>query len=177
MKRMFDKEEIVEIAKEEGGSITVDDELSPTSENPVQNKVIYEALENVGGKLYMHNIHMYWTSGDNLVNVDIRFINSSATAFTAKSALIDYLKTILPTGDETAAHETSALNVNGLAVNKGESTAYKSILTGLFINGSNLVSIWGYYFDNPSTPAKVGTRDYYNLQNFNLKSDFVIEIQ
>ena len=44
MKRMFDKEEIVEIAKEEGGSITVDSELSPTSENPVQNKVIYEAL-------------------------------------------------------------------------------------------------------------------------------------
>ena len=45
MKRMFDKEEIVEIAKEEGGSITVDSELSSTSENPVQNKVITEALK------------------------------------------------------------------------------------------------------------------------------------
>lgn len=33
-----------------GGSITVDTELSSTSTNPVQNKVIYEALDNKMGK-------------------------------------------------------------------------------------------------------------------------------
>lgn len=31
----------------QGGSVIVDDELSPTSENPVQNKVIYEAIGDV----------------------------------------------------------------------------------------------------------------------------------
>jgi hypothetical protein len=30
-----------------GGDITVDDTLSPTSTNPVQNKVIYEAIGNI----------------------------------------------------------------------------------------------------------------------------------
>lgn len=44
MKRMFDKKEIVDIIQEESPKIEVDSELSETSENPVQNKVIYEAL-------------------------------------------------------------------------------------------------------------------------------------
>ena len=35
-----------------GGSITVDDALSDTSENPVQNKVIYAALQNTGSIPY-----------------------------------------------------------------------------------------------------------------------------
>ncbi|MBR2557473.1 MAG: hypothetical protein IKE95_03740 [Methanobrevibacter sp.] len=44
MKRMFDKEEIVDLIQEESPKIEVDSELSETSENPVENKVIFEAL-------------------------------------------------------------------------------------------------------------------------------------
>lgn len=43
-------------AKESDTKITIDSELSLTSENPVQNKVITEALENAGKKLYQHFI-------------------------------------------------------------------------------------------------------------------------
>ena len=39
-------EETFDLPAGGGGSVTVDDELSSTSENPVQNKVIYSALEN-----------------------------------------------------------------------------------------------------------------------------------
>lgn len=77
MKRMFDKEEIVEIAKEEGGSVTVDSELSPTSENPVQNKVIYEALENVGGKVYAHYITLKSYLGSAVYGSIVIISNSS----------------------------------------------------------------------------------------------------
>ena len=79
MKRMFDKEEIVEIAKEEGGSVTVDSELSPTSENPVQNKVIYEALN--GKKLYQHNITLVVSS--NAQEGYMSIISSKNTEYTA----------------------------------------------------------------------------------------------
>lgn len=81
MKRMFDKEEIVEIAKEEGGSITVDSELSPTSENPVQNKVIYEALN--GKKLYLHQIK--------IANCYAELYSTRAEPFTDEADLAGYM--------------------------------------------------------------------------------------
>lgn len=43
-----DKQEILEQIPGGGGSVTVDDALSETSENPVQNKVIKAALKNLG---------------------------------------------------------------------------------------------------------------------------------
>lgn len=47
MKRMYSKEELVELLiKQEGSSVTVDSELSDSSENPVQNKVIKDALDD-----------------------------------------------------------------------------------------------------------------------------------
>ena len=122
MKRMFDKEEIVEIAKEEGGSITVDSELSPTSENPVQNKVIYEALadkqdvlpdttgqtdkflkvgseglewaEAGGGGKYLHHISLLGHSNDSNFNslISLDIINDSAEKFTSNT-LRTYLRT------------------------------------------------------------------------------------
>lgn len=88
MKRMFDKEEIVEIAKEEGGSVVVDSELSPTSENPVQNKVIYEALQNGSGK-YLHIINCLQTSRDGF---DFRiYLVTDSNSFFSKASLNRYL--------------------------------------------------------------------------------------
>ena len=44
MKRMWDKPELVKLIEDNAPEITVDDALSGTSENPVQNKVINTAL-------------------------------------------------------------------------------------------------------------------------------------
>lgn len=46
--KILTEEEIIQIVEDKGGDITVDTELSNESENPVQNKVIKEALD---GKL------------------------------------------------------------------------------------------------------------------------------
>lgn len=85
MKRMFDKEEIVEIAKEEGGSITVDSELSPTSENPVQNKVIYEALEDAGSKLYAHYLSGQVSISTATVYIKAILITNKPDAYTKQT--------------------------------------------------------------------------------------------
>lgn len=44
MKQMWDKKKLEEMIQAESPQITVDSALSDTSENPVQNKVIYTAL-------------------------------------------------------------------------------------------------------------------------------------
>lgn len=46
MKRMYSKEELVSLIQQESSSVTVDSELSDSSENPVQNKVIKDALDD-----------------------------------------------------------------------------------------------------------------------------------
>lgn len=83
MKRMFDKEEIVEIAKEEGGSITVDSELSSTSENPVQNKVITEALN--GTKLYKHYLQGQVSISTATVYIRGLLITNKSDAYTTQT--------------------------------------------------------------------------------------------
>ena len=204
MKRMYANEELVKLIQENAPEVEVDDALSNTSENPVQNKVIYGALEDKqdalpdttgetgkflkvgsdglewaegeGGKLYLHNINMYWTYFSTIFNIDIRLLSSSSTQYT-KSSLITYLKTILPTIADSSTRGTSALCVNGFVVSTDESTGYTSILTGLHIGSSNTVSVWGYYMTNIASPSKIGERAYFNLENWNFQSDFVIEIQ
>ena len=120
MKRMFDKEEIVEIAKE--GSVTVDSELSSTSENPVQNKVITEALGKVlpdttgqegnflkvgseglewspagsGGK-YRHTILMSKNNQSSTNgSVCFSFIDENSNAYTNVNNLLSALTALLP---------------------------------------------------------------------------------
>lgn len=101
MKRMFDKEEIVEIAKEEGGSITVDSELSSTSENPVQNKVIYEKTN-----MYFHLVQVKG-HGHAII------INNSNVAFT-KTSLAKYLKDNGYDGTEEKRYPLSGLTYNNV---------------------------------------------------------------
>lgn len=75
-----------------GGSITVDDQLSTTSENPVQNKVITNALNNKQNGLTAGN-GISIDSTTNTISIDSssmngyqRFIDSDATAHTSWSA-------------------------------------------------------------------------------------------
>lgn len=63
----------------------IDDELSATSTNPVQNKVIYEALQ--GGK-YLH--HIFFTASNTEGKYDFFILNNSLEAFT-EDTLYDYL--------------------------------------------------------------------------------------
>ena len=71
-------------AKESGGSITVDDELSGTSENPVQNKVIMSAFIEALERLTRDEIQI----GDNSDNISglISSIADVQTALTGKAS-------------------------------------------------------------------------------------------
>lgn len=51
MKQMWDKKKLEEMIQEGGSSITVDDQFSTESENPVQNKVITNALLDASTEL------------------------------------------------------------------------------------------------------------------------------
>lgn len=111
MKQMWDKKVLVEVIHKESPKVEVDSELSETSENPVQNKVITEALGEVlpdttgqtdkylkvgsdglewadgGGKLYVHNIFAIDT---HYFSVNVQIISNSDTPFT-KQTLVEYL--------------------------------------------------------------------------------------
>lgn len=54
-----------------GGSVTVDDEMSSTSENPVQNKVIYSALQGKADTSDMPLIGTYTESGATVVGTSV----------------------------------------------------------------------------------------------------------
>lgn len=53
---------------------TVDDALSDISENPVQNKVIYEALQNVAGSIYPRLVELGYEGSEEELYQDIYYI-------------------------------------------------------------------------------------------------------
>lgn len=102
MKQMWDKKKLEEMIEEGGSSVTVDSELSDTSENPVQNKVITEAILGGlpdptghddefltvnsgvlswrgGGKKYLHFIRVYPNSYQ--LPISLIIVNESNTLF------------------------------------------------------------------------------------------------
>lgn len=83
-----------------GGSITVDTELSTTSENPVQNKVVTAALNGKGDTLQ-------WDLTSNPMKyAELRLKKGTNTLSNARLNLGDYLQYGSPT--------SSALNITGL---------------------------------------------------------------
>ena len=110
MKRMWDKPELVKLIEDNAPEITVDDALSGTSENPVQNKVINTALgtkqdslpsttgeegkflkvgssglewANAGGGKYLHNVILF--DSTYLLSLNISIISNSNTPYTTAS--------------------------------------------------------------------------------------------
>ena len=99
-----------------GGSITVDTELSTTSENPVQNKVVTAALNDKGD-------HLQWDMTSNPTKqIQLRLKRGSTTIHSANLGLGDYLVYGSPT--------SNALNITGLttstdfATHTGDTTAH-----------------------------------------------------
>lgn len=140
MKRMWDKPELVKLIEDNAPEITVDDALSGTSENPVQNKVINTALgtkqdslpsttgeegkflkvgasglewASAGGGKYLHLITCdTFASGQLDIRgvVHIAIVNNSSTVFTA-SSLKDWLTENNYTGSTFYPAEGTATRV------------------------------------------------------------------
>lgn len=102
-----------------GGSVTVDDELSETSQNPVQNKVIMDAFMEVFQRLARDEIQI----GDNSDNV---------------SGLISSIQDVLTALAGKASTDVATTSANGLM-----SSVDKTKLDGLGNSGVSDVQING----------------------------------
>ena len=123
-----------------GGSVTVDDALSTTSENPVQNKVIANALKSKGESLV-------WDSTNSAMkHVQLRLQTGNTSISSANLQLGDYLQYGYPT--------SSALNITGLTpttdfeTHTGDTTihmtsAEKTAWNGAATNASNAITALG----------------------------------
>lgn len=125
-----------------GGSITVDAELSTTSENPIQNKVVTEALNGKG-------VELQWDlTGSPMKYVQLRLYGNGSNNLISNANLNlgDYLQYGYPT--------SSALNITGLTsttdfeahtgnttlhVTSDEKTSWNSAAT----NASNAITALG----------------------------------
>ncbi len=70
-----------------GGSVTIDDALSDTSENPVQNKVVKEAVDGKSNTNHNHDDRYYTEAEENQIintlnGADIQKIERNGTTFT-----------------------------------------------------------------------------------------------
>lgn len=88
-----------------GGSITIDSELSETSTNPVENRVITAALNNVGHGIYFQ-IHAEQNMETGITYIDKTFSEIFEAIENAKLPII-YFKT---PGDSQGAYEIYCYN-------------------------------------------------------------------
>lgn len=123
-----------------GGSVTVDDALSTTSENPVQNKVITNALNSKGERL------MWDMTASPMKYVQLRLQTGNTSISSANLNLGDYLQYGYPT--------SSALNITGLTTttdfetHTGDTTIHvtsteKTAWNGAATNASNAITALG----------------------------------
>ena len=169
MKRMFDKEEIVDLIQEESPKIEVDSELSETSENPVQNKVITEALGEVlpdttgqtdkylkvgsdglewaeaGVKLYIHNITFSDMAQNNYNYIRMSYISKTSSQFTAVT-FVNELNT------KGITSRNKALSVSGA---KYDANSLVGIYTGIFSDGTSAGSALRYVLFKVSDHSRV----------------------
>lgn len=92
------------------GGITVDSQMSLTSENPVQNKIVTEAI-NTGHKQYRHIIEIGLVDGP-IDKISIELITGDETAFTLSgygSVFVPYIQKMLTTTGNTIKGRISAL--------------------------------------------------------------------
>lgn len=123
-----------------GGSVTVDDALSTTSENPVQNKVIANALNSKGESL------MWDITASPMKYAQLRLQTGMTAISSANLKLGDYLQYGYPT--------SSALNITGLTpttdfeTHTGDTTIHvtsteKTAWNGAATNASNAITALG----------------------------------
>ena len=152
MKRMFDKEEIVDIIQEESPKVEVDSELSETSENPVQNKVIYEALQNVGSGKYLHILHF------SILHNNIKDYLSDIIVNENASLTLDDYKAYLATFTSSNYRRVESCKIPNAGSGSNKIEEYE--VYGLYISNNNLhikanVAVIAYTISNDAVVISV----------------------
>ena len=185
MKQMWDKKVLVEVIHKESPKVEVDSELSETSENPVQNKVITEALGEVlpdttgqtdkflkvgseglewaeagGNKKYIHYIHGY---KNGTVEIGCTLITDSSTPLSTPTLLGNYLysKGLISNSNNAPA--------SGLYI---ESNVIKGYVVGIFGDVLGTVGVITAFADGSSTSLM----SVKNISSWNTFYDTVVEL-
>ena len=158
---MWDKKVLVEVIHKESPKVEVDSELSETSENPVQNKVIYEALQGAGGtKKYIHYIHGYKNGS---VEIGCTLITDSSTPLSTPTLLGNYLysKGLMSNSNNAPA--------SGLYI---ENNVIKGYVVGIFGGVLGTVGVITAFADGSSTSLM----SVKNISSWNTFYDTVVEL-
>lgn len=163
-----------------GTSITVDDTLNDTSENPVQNKVIYSALLNKQDKIDFDNSDVYSSTQPNGVGVHLRTSGVTAgtygpSANTTGSSITIPKITVDSKGRITSAENTTFSNINAATATKATQDGSGNVITSTYrtITDSYSISDMKKLFDGnaafgTSIPenADLNTINYIAIGNY-----------
>lgn len=168
-----------------GTSITVDDTLSGTSENPVQNKVIYSALLKKQDVIDFDNSDVYSSTQPNGVGVHLRTSGVTAGTYgpsnntTGASVTIPKI-TVDSKGRVTSAGNITFSNINAVAATKATQDGSGNVITSTYrtISDSYSISDMKKLFDGNAAfgtripkNADLNTVDYLNIGNYYIEYD------
>lgn len=168
-----------------GTSVTVDDNISSTSENPVQNKVIYSALLNKQDKIDFGNSDVYSSTQPNGVGVHLRTSGVTAGTYgpsnntTGASVTIPKI-TVDSKGRVTSAGNITFSNINAATATKATQDGSGNVITSTYrtISDSYSISDTKKLFDGNAAfgtiipkNADLNTVDYLNIGNYYIEYD------
>lgn len=129
-----------------GTSITVDDTLSNTSENPVQNKIIYNALLKKQDVIDFSNSDVYSSTQPNGVGIHLKASGVTAGTYgpsantTGASVTIPKI-TVDSKGRVTSAENTTFSNINAATATKATQDGSGNVITSTYRTISDSYSI------------------------------------
>lgn len=163
-----------------GTSITVDDTLSDTSENPVQNKIIYNALLKKQDVIDFSNSDVYSSTQPNGVGIHLKTSGVTSGTYgpsantTGSSVTIPKI-TVDSKGRITSAENTTFSNINAATATKATHDGDGNIITSTYrtISDSYSISDTKKLFDGNAAfgtaipaNADLNTVDYLNIGNY-----------
>lgn len=166
-----------------GTSVTVDDNINSTSENPVQNKVIYSALLNKQDKIDFDNSDVYSSTQPNGVGVHLRTSGVTAgtygpSANTTGSSVIIPKITVDNKGRITSAGNTTFSNINAVAATKASQDGSGNVITSTYrtISDSYSISDMKKLFDgNAAFGTRIPSNSDLNTANYITIGNYYIE--
>lgn len=168
-----------------GTSITVDDTLSNTSENPVQNKIIYNALLKKQDVIDFSNSDVYSSTQPNGVGIHLKASGVTAGTYgpssntTGSSVTIPNI-TVDSKGRVTSAENTTFSNINAATATKATQDGGGNVITSTYrtISDSYSISDTKKLFDGNAAfgtiipkNADLNTVDYITIGNYYIEYD------
>lgn len=168
-----------------GTSITVDDTLSSTSENPVQNKIIYNALLKKQDVIDFSNSDVYSSTQPNGIGIHLKTSGVTAGTYgpsdntTGSSVTIPKI-TVDSKGRITSAENTTFSNINASSATKATQDGSGNVITSTYrtIADSYSISDTKKLFDGNAAfgtiipkNADLNTTDYLNIGNYYIEYD------